>query len=207
MVPVGGEGDEKYIVKVSTTSYSNNTSRTSIDPIYFYDLKRGWAESFVLTSPVTIAGGTITIAIDEADSGAITVTLASGTYTGSTLASQIQTAIRNTASGTGAKVSATNRLSYLNAQAEFTDARLRIISGSVKSSYDDSTNWTNTSSVKVTGGTVANTLGFTTGYPNSFTLATTASGTLHAPASAVVTLDDAVKFGIMSIVNQLDFTS
>jgi hypothetical protein len=95
----------------------------------------------------------------------------------------------------------------LNAQVSYTNNRLRIVSGSVKSSYNDTSDYTNTSSVKVTGGTEKNTLGFTTGYPNSMDLATTASGEIHAPASAVASVDDAVRFGIMTLVNQIDFTS
>lgn len=206
-IPLGAEGDEKYILSISTTAYSDNTNRTSINPVYMYDLKRGWAESFEVSSPITVSGGTLSLAIDEANSGAITVTLPNGSTAASAIAAHLQTAIRATASGSGAKASATNQLSYLNAQVSYTNNRLRIVSGSVKSSYNDTSDYTNTSSVKVTGGTEKNTLGFTTGYPNSMDLATTASGEIHAPASAVASVDDAVRFGIMTLVNQIDFTS
>ena len=89
----------------------------------------------------------------------------------------------------------------------YEENRFRIISGSVKSEYNDtSSDYKNTSSVKVTGGTMASALGFTAGYPNSFTLASTASGTLHAPSSAIVNIDDAIRFCISSMANQIDFS-
>ena len=207
-VPVGESGDEKYILTVSTSAYSNVTNRTTITPIIMYETRRGWADSFIISYPVTLSDATrtLSIAIDEANSGAITMTLPSGQISASNLASHIQTELRNTASGSGAKVNASNRLSYLNAQVLYEEGRLRILSGSVKNSYNNTSNWSNTSSVKVTGGNQADTLGFGTGYPNSFDLATTSSGEIHQPGSAVVTIDDAVTFGIMSLVNQIDFS-
>jgi hypothetical protein len=45
IVPVGEEGDEKYVQSVSTTAYSNNTDRTAISDLYITDFKIGWARS------------------------------------------------------------------------------------------------------------------------------------------------------------------
>jgi hypothetical protein len=203
-VPVGAEGDEKYIVYVYTNAYSNNTDRTAINPVYMYEMKRGWAQSYIVNSPIVTSGGTLTVAIDEADSGAVTLTIASGTWSGNTLATSIQAQLSATASGV--KATATNKLSYQSAQAKFEDSRITILSGSTRSSYNSST-WSDVSSVKVTGGTASSALGFNTGYPNSFDMATTSSGYLHGPSSAHVSVDDAIRYAVMYIANQIDYTS
>jgi len=206
-IPLGEGGDEKYILSVSvgTNVYSDIANSTRISPIYIYEMRRGWAQGFSIDFPVVTAGGTLTIAIDEADSGAVTVDVASGTLSSSTLIQSLQYQLRATASGSGVKATASNKLSYMNAEAVVEDGRLTFLSGSTKKSYNSST-WSETSSVKVTGGTVADELGFSTGYPNSYDLATTTSGALHGPASAHATMDDAVRFAVMSIVNQIDFS-
>lgn len=203
-IPVGQDGDEKYILSISTTAYSDNTNRTSINPVYIHDIKRGWAQSHVISTPVTTAGGTLTVAIDEADSGAMSVTVESGTYTGPLLADHIESAIRTTASGS--KASASNYRGYADCAVEFEDSRITIKSGSVKGSFNSST-WSEVSSVHVTGGTLQTSLGFYSGYPNSYDLATTVSGALIGPASAVADVDDAVRYAIRSLTDQIDFSS
>jgi hypothetical protein len=204
-VPSGGDGDEKFIVYVYTAAnvYSNVTNRTAVDPIFIADVKRGWAQSFDVASPVTTNGGTLTVAIDEATSGAVTLTLASGTYSGQTVADSLGSQLQLTASGV--KAGATNELSYRNSSLKYEDGKFVILSGSTKKSFNSST-WDDTSSVKVTGGTVAGNLGFTTGYPNSYDIATTSSGVMHGPASAHATIDDAIKWAVMCITNKIDFS-
>jgi hypothetical protein len=208
-VPVGAEGDEKYIIWVYAGGnvYKDNTNRIAPDPIFLYEFKRGWALSSSVSSPVNTSGGTLTVAIDEDPSGAITLTVASGNYSGASLASSLQNQINITASGTNAKASVSNSLSYLNAQVKYEDGKFMFLSGSTKSSYNDAANWGNTSSIKVTGGTLANTLGFALGYANSYDLATTSSGRLYGPASAHANVDDAIRWAVMSIANQIDYTS
>jgi len=203
-VPVGAEGDEKYVVYVYTSAYSDNTLRTAIDPVYTYEMKRGWAQGFIINSPLTTDGGTLTVAIDEDDADAVTLTVASGSYSVSTTATDLQAQLVLIASGT--KSSSTHKLGYMNAQVRYEDGRLTFLSGTTKSSYNSS-DWTKVSSVKVTGGTVAETFGFTTGYPNSYDLATTTSGYLHSPASAHTTVDDAIRSAVMTIANQIDYSS
>lgn len=204
-VPAGEDGDERYILYVyaASTVYSNVTNRTAVPPIFISDMKRGWAQSFSVSSPVTSDGGTLEIAIDEEDSGAVTITLASGTFSGQTVATSLQSQLQLTASGV--KAGATNMLSYRNAQLKYEDGKFLILSGSTKKTFN-STSWDDTSSVKVTGGTAAGTLGFTTGYPNSYDLATVASGELQGPASAHVSVDDAIKWALMCITNNIDFS-
>jgi hypothetical protein len=204
-VPAGEDGDERYILYVyaASTVYSNVTARTAVPPIFISDMRRGWAQSFSVNSPVTVSGYTLTVALDEADSGAVTLTTATGTFAGSILADNLQTQLQLTASGV--KSTASNILSYRNAQVKYEDGKFLILSGSTKKSFNSSS-WGDTSSAKVTGGTGAETLGFTTGYPNSYDLATTASGELHGPASAHVSVDDAIKWALMCITNNIDFS-
>ncbi len=45
IVPVGEEGDEKYVDKYSTTAYSDNVSNTAIQTLYIRDFKLGWCKS------------------------------------------------------------------------------------------------------------------------------------------------------------------
>jgi hypothetical protein len=203
-IPLGAEGDEKFVLYVYTSAYSNNTNNTAIAPIYMYEMRRGWAQGFEISSPITTAGGTLTVAIDETDAGAVTLTVTSGSNNGSVLASDLQAQLQYEAVS-GTKASATNKLSYLNAQVKFEDSRITFLSGSTRQ-YFNNADQTKTSSVKVTGGTVSSALGFDTGYPNSYNIVTTASGYLHGPASSHVSVDDAIRFAIMSIVNQIDFT-
>jgi len=203
-IPLGAEGDEKFVLYVYTGAYSNNSSNTAIAPIYMYEMRRGWAQGFTIASPISTDGGSLTVVIDEADEGAVSLTVSSGTINGSTLAADLQAQLQYEAVS-GTKASASNKLSYLNAQVKFEDSRVTFLSGSTRQDYY-STDRTKASSVKVTGGTVASELGFTLGYPNSYDLATTTSGYLHGPASAHVSVDDAIRFALMSIVNQIDFT-
>ena len=203
-VPADGDGGDKYILTVYTATnvYSDNTALTAVEPVLISDLKRGWAQGFSVSSPIVTNGGTLTVAIDEENSGALTLTVASGSYSGQTIADSLQ--LQLTASGV--KYGTSNWPSYRDAEVMYEDGKFVIMSGSTRKSYNSST-WASTSSVKVTGGTAATALGFTTGYPNSYDLATTTSGALIGPASAHVSIDDAVKWGIMSISNNIDFTS
>lgn len=205
-VPTGAAGDEKFILYIYTTAYSNNTARTAIDPVFMYNMRRGWCEGFSMGASVTLAGTGLMVALDE-DGDGVQISTATGSYPGSTIASQIQDALRYTAIS-GVRAASSNRLSYLNCQCLFQDGRFRIVSGSVKDSYNNTLNWNKTSSAKVKlGYGDAAVLGFTAGYPNSFDISTTASGILHAPGSALVTVDDAIRFGIETLINQIDFTS
>lgn len=45
LVPIGAEGDEKFVLQTSTSAYSDNTSRTSIPDLYITEMKTGWSKS------------------------------------------------------------------------------------------------------------------------------------------------------------------
>lgn len=204
-IPLGAEGDEKFVLYVYTSAYSDNGNNTTIAPVYMYEMRRGWAQSHSLSSPVMVSGNyTLQVAIDEADSGYVTLTVSSGSISGPLLASSLEDQIRSEAVS-GTKASASNKLSYLNAQVKFEDNALVFLSGSTRSSFN-STDRSKVSSVKVVGGTGAENLGFTTGYPNSYDLAATSANYRVGPASAHVSMDDAIRFALMSIINQIDFS-
>jgi len=204
-IPLGAEGDEKFVMYVSTSAYSDVLSRTEISPIYIYDMRRGWAQSTQLSSPVTVSGDcTLQVVVDEDDANYVTLTVSSGSVAGTVLASNLQTQLKATAVS-GTKSTATNKLSYLNAQVKYEDSRLVFVSGSTKSSFND-VSWSSTSSVKVVGGTGIDNLGFTTGYPNSYDMAAVSANYFQGPAPAHVSIDDVVRFAIMSLANQIDFS-
>lgn len=45
IVPVGEEGDEKYVGKYTTTAYSDNDTNTAIQDLYVREFKLGWCKS------------------------------------------------------------------------------------------------------------------------------------------------------------------
>jgi hypothetical protein len=44
-VPLGEEGDEKWLISCSTSAYSDNTARTTINNVYMSNYKFGWIKS------------------------------------------------------------------------------------------------------------------------------------------------------------------
>lgn len=61
VIPVGEEGDEKWVLQFYTTAYSDNTLRTAIPDIYIRDIKAGWAKSSGLVG----IGGKFTLDSDS----------------------------------------------------------------------------------------------------------------------------------------------
>jgi len=45
VVPIGYEGDEQFIISVSTGAYSDNVDRTRIPDLYIKEMKAGWCKS------------------------------------------------------------------------------------------------------------------------------------------------------------------
>lgn len=142
MVPTGTEGDEKFMLSVSTTAYSDNDNRTAISTIYITDMKGGWCKSnpigstFALDSThcelkvkidATVSGadgsGYYTIVLDHSNGVAIS---------GDAIAEDMETKIRALTMETADSGFA---LSYRNASVEFLDGRFWIISGTVSKYY------------------------------------------------------------------------
>lgn len=149
IVPTGGEGDEKIMLKASTTAYSDNTARTAIQSIYAAGAKVGWAKSnglagsagkFALTSSAYKLG----ICLDATVSG--TYLASTGKYcyevslayndstplSGESIAADMQEKIRSI---TVVSADTGYQLAYSNCSVSYTGGKFIIASGSVSNSY------------------------------------------------------------------------
>lgn len=157
VVPIGGEGDEKWVLSFVTTAYSDNTARTAIQDIYVQEIKAGWLKS----SGFVGAGGKFTIGASSKqleitlDAGVgYAITLTEGVnLSGDVIAADMETKIR------ALTVAAAYELAYMNCSVEYKDGKFWIISGSVSPYYTGASR----SSVKVdqaAGDTCYQVLGF-----------------------------------------------
>jgi hypothetical protein len=197
VTPIGYEGDEQWVLSVTTTAYSqdfidnNGTTRLSISDVYILDQKAGWAKSSGLISAnkfdFTGSDNQIKVKIDG-DTSWRTVTLATGSgISADTVAARLETGIR-AYGAPGAAMS--GDLGYLNASVEYEDGYFKIVSGSVDSSYSDTV-------VKVDAtSTAATKLGFDLGIDTALlSLAayepkeTTVASTYTSPAASLVMTD------------------
>jgi hypothetical protein len=160
VVPAGYEGDEQYVLKFSTTAYSNNTTSTRIQDIYVTDYITGWCKSsgFVGSSGKFNLDATHNRLNVKIDASTTTSGIGDGYYeiilaynldstpmSGSSVAADMETKIRALSMETEDTGFA---LSYLNCSVYYLDGKFWIISGSITSSYTG----TNRSSVKVMPG-------------------------------------------------------
>jgi hypothetical protein len=145
IVPVGYEGDEQFVLSFSTSAYSNNTSRTSIQDLYTMRFISGWCKSSGFTGSngkfsITPSANSLLVKIDATTGGS------SGYYTisletsdtpigGEAIAADIEEKIRNITLAT-ADVGFTS--AYTNTTVEFTDGRFWIVSGSMSNYYTGS---------------------------------------------------------------------
>lgn len=164
IVPYGYEGDEKIVMTVSTTAYSDNTARTAIQDLYITSATCGWLKSsgfkgsnfalsaseneFRIKLDTTISGwdgsGWYKIVLDYGD----------GNIPGSEVAADMEDKIR--ALPDGGQWNAADagfELSYRNASVEFENGKFKIISGFL-SGYTGSSR----SAVAVASGTQNNCL-------------------------------------------------
>lgn len=156
LVPAGFEGDEQFVISVTTTAYSDNTNRTAIQDLYVTDYKTGWCKSsgfagvagkFYLDSDHYMLKVKVDATVSGTDgSGYYTISLdynADGTpLTGDVVAADIEDKIRAISLETADSGFA---LSYNNVSVEFQDGKFWIASGSIGSYYTGS----NRSSVRV----------------------------------------------------------
>lgn len=160
IVPTNNEGDEEFVLSFSTTAYSDNTDRTSIQTLYLTDLKTGWCKSSGFTGSngrfaLDSTHNKMKIKIDATVSGAdgsgwyeVTLDHDDGAYIpGEDVAEDMEIKIRAIANNIHAS-DAGFTLSYKNASVEFNDGQFWIISGSVGKSYVG----TNKTSVRVSDG-------------------------------------------------------
>jgi hypothetical protein len=139
LIPTGADGDEKWVVSLTTSAYSNNTNRTSIQDIYISDTKRGWIKSSgLLSSPFTLTGSDnkLKVRIDNVATGTYEITLETGSnLTGEDIAADIETKLRAEADAGGGQQ---NNLSYLGATCIWDENKFWIYSGTIDSSFGSS---------------------------------------------------------------------
>jgi hypothetical protein len=149
LVPIGYEGDEQLIVEVSTTAYSNNTSRTAIPRLYITGTDGGWCKSsgFAGTGGKFNLDSThcrMKVKMDATVSGydglgyySILLNHENGTaMSGDVIAADMETKIRAIPDGDYWD-SADDSLikAYRNASVYFEDGKFKIVSGSLKSAF------------------------------------------------------------------------
>ncbi len=176
VVPTGAYGDEKWVLSFVTSAYSDNTNLTAIQDIYVQEIKAGWVKSSGLVSGpyvIAVSSNSLGVKIDNS-SQYYYIDVATGSYGGDSLASELQGKIRDipTTSGIGWS-SSDDSLAYKNSIVEYNDGKFRIVSGSVGAFYTGSSR----SSVQVSASgtdTLHDDLGFNLGV-DSETLAGTAA--------------------------------
>ena len=160
IVPTGFEGDEQFVLKFSTTAYSDNTNNTAIQDIYVTNIKTGWCKS----SGFAGSGGKFSLDSThnklniKIDNSATTSGIGGGYYeitldynqdetpvSGNTIAADMEEKIRALILDT---VDTGFSLSYKNASVEYLDGKFYIVSGSVSEYHTGN----NRSSVKVLPG-------------------------------------------------------
>jgi len=142
VVPVGEEGDEKWVLQFYTSAYSDNDARTAIPDIYVREIKAGWAKSsgligiggkFTLDTSSHVLG----IQIDNS-SNVYYVELETGNnMTGAAIADDMEAKIRAIPDSylfTDTEYTS----SYRNASVEYKNGKFYIISGSMTPYYTGS---------------------------------------------------------------------
>ncbi len=149
IVPVGEEGDEKYVFKTSTTAYSDIANTTAIQDLYITDFRAGWCKSsgfagsggkfdldathyqLKVKMDATVSGsdmsGYYTIALDYN----IDETPVSGEVIAADMESKIRALTMETADSGFA-------LAYLNCTVLFQNGKFWIIAGSIGRYYTGS---------------------------------------------------------------------
>ena len=139
LVPVGAEGDERWVISSSTTGYSDITNRTAIQDLYIRDIKAGWSKSSGLkgsTFTIGAANKTLGIKMDAITNTYYIVLETGSNLSGDAIAADMETKIRaipdswNYVAGDSGY-----SLSYMNASVEFGNSRFKIVSGSMEPYY------------------------------------------------------------------------
>ena len=137
IVPVGAQGDEKFVLTCKTTAYSDYTNKTKIDDIFVQEFLCGWSKSSGFKGAVfTIVAATndkLRVKIDNAsngtNSGYYEIVLEEGVnLTGDAVAADIQTKLRALTLDAG---DSAKQLGYINCRCSFTNSRFVIKSGTI----------------------------------------------------------------------------
>lgn len=155
VVPVGYDGDEKWVLSFTTTGYSNNTSRTAIQDIYVQEMNCGWLKSSGLVNltgyKTSATSKTLGIKMDNSSgpttgSGYYYVQLEEDLSGVNTIADALEASIQDIPTISGTWNALDDSLAYKNAMVEYVNGKFYIISGNFSRYYTGS----NRSSVKVT---------------------------------------------------------
>lgn len=148
IVPTGAEGDEKMMLTASTSGYSDNEARTSIQSLYVYGSKVGWVKSnglagsagkFNITSSANRVGicmdATVSGTFVDGTRGCYELELAYNDTTlirGEDIAADLQSKIRAVEC---VDADAGFQLAYTNASVKYIANKFIISSGSISNSY------------------------------------------------------------------------
>lgn len=159
VVPVGAEGDEKYIISFATSAYSDNVARTVIPDLYVTDFKAGWCKSSGFAGSagrfaLDATHNSIEVKIDATTSGIsegyyrVELDHSDGVYVDAEyIAADMEAKIRAV---TLSAADAGFAMAYKNAVVEWRNGRFWIISGSLAKYYAGA----NRTSVKVRASSV-----------------------------------------------------
>lgn len=142
IIPVGYEGDEKFVITCKTGAYSDVANRTAIPDIFIQEPCCGWSKSsgFVgLGGKFTITSSTckLRVNIDGCTGGTLSgyyeITLDTGTnVTGNVVADDIEAKLRAITLDT---TDASHNLAYVNCRCHFSGGKFIIKSGTISDKY------------------------------------------------------------------------
>lgn len=146
IIPISQEGDEKFVITVATSAYSDNTARTAIPTTYITDLNVGWTKSSGLAGiggkfALDATHNQLKIKMDATVSGSDQ----SGYYTvqlnyntngtsirGEVVAADLEEKIRDI---TCVAADAGYQKAYSNATVEWKDGKFWVMSGTIGRYY------------------------------------------------------------------------
>jgi len=148
IVPIGAEGDEKFVLSNTTSAYSNVTERTNIQDIYITEMTAGWCKSsgfagsagkFYLDDTHKSLKVRMDATVSGSDgSGFYTIDLTPNTddtpVAGEVVAAELEVKIREIADSMNTEDTGFTT-AYRNASVEYKNGKFWIVSGSIGSYY------------------------------------------------------------------------
>ncbi len=151
VVPINMEGDEKFVLSTTTSTYSDNTERTSIQDLYITSMAAGWCKSSGFPGSsgkfyIDATHKSLKVKMDATVSGSD----GSGFYTvdltpnddstpvlGEVVAAELETKIRAVSDAiNSADIGFTT--AYKNASVEYKNGKFWVVSGSISNYYSGS---------------------------------------------------------------------
>ena len=142
MVPTGYRGDEQYVLKFTTTAYSDVTNKTPITDTYVQEMLCGWARSSGFAGiggkfTITSSTNKLRVKIDESTGGSYSgyyeITLDEGVnITGEVIAADIEAKLRDVTLDT---TDASFTKSYNSCVCTYRNGKFMLQSGSVSNTF------------------------------------------------------------------------